>query len=126
MAVYVYTAVTAFCILFNYVYSLYAHGVSSYSMTYMFLFPLLGGTFVFGGCYLLKNRVKGLSRLSFNLYNSGIAWLTVGSCVKGVVEIAGYGSDYIKVFFVIGLFFVFLGLSAYTMQYFGKRKEGPL
>ena len=121
MAVYVYTAVAAFCIFFNYVYSLYGHGVSSDFMTYMFLFPLLGGSLVFGMCYLLKNRVKAPSRLSFNLYNSGIACLTVGSCLKGVMEIAGYGSDYIKVYFAMGLFFVFFGLLAYIMQYYRKR-----
>jgi hypothetical protein len=121
VAVYVYMAVAAFCILFNYVYSLHAHGVSSDFMTYMFLIPLLGGSLVFAWCYLLQNRVKAPSRLSFNLYNSGIAWLTVGSCIKGVIEIAGYESDYITVFFVIGLFFLFFGLSAYMMQYCGKK-----
>jgi len=121
MAVYVYTAVAAFCLLFNYVYSLYAHGVSSDFMTYMFLFPLLGGTLVFTGCYLLQNKVKAPSRPSFNMYNSGIAWLTVGSCVKGVIEIAGYESDYITAFFVIGLFFVFSGILAYIMQYSWKK-----
>jgi len=121
MAVYVYMAVAAFCILFNYIYSLYAHGVSSNFMTFMFLFPLLGGGLVFTGFYLLQNRVRAPSRLSFNLYNSGIAWLTVGSCVGGVIEIAGYESDHIRVFFVIGLFFVFSGVLTYIMQYLRKR-----
>jgi hypothetical protein len=121
VAVYVYTTAAAFCILFNYVYSLYAHGVSSDFMTYMFLFPLLGGSLVFMGFYLLKKRVKAPSRLSFNLYNSGIAWLTVGSCIKGVMEIAGYESDYVTAFFVIGFFFLFFGLLACIIQYLEKK-----
>jgi len=121
----VYAAVAAFCIFFNYVYSLYSHGVSSYFMTYMFLFPLLGGSLVFLGLYLLQSRVKAPSRLSFNLYNTGIAWLTVGSCLKGVMEIAGYGSQYIKFFFVTGFFFLFIGILAYLAQYFRKTPLNP-
>ena len=121
VAVYVYTAVAAFCILFNYIYSLYAHGVSSDFMTYMFLLPLVGGSLVFAGLRMLHNRVKAPSRLSFNLYNSGVAWLTVGSCVTGVIEIAGYESDYINVYLVIGLSFVLAGIFAYVMQNPGEK-----
>ena len=125
VTVYVYTAVAAFCIFFNYAYSLYAHGVSSNFMTYMFLFPLLGGSLVFMTFYLLKNKVNAPPRLSYNLYNSGIAWLTVGSCLKGVMDIAGYGSGYIKYFFVAGAFFIFFSMLIYIIRCFRKKSLKP-
>ncbi len=99
-----YLFVTILTIIFNKVYSLFGHGVSSDAMTYMFLYPLIGGSFVylimalfFSKLYLFKGY-RGI----YNLYNSGIAVLTVGSMLKGVMEIAGTASLYIKFYYIVG------------------------
>lgn len=101
-AVYLAAAVSA--ILINKIYSLFGHGVSSVAMTYMFLYPLAGGA----AAYLLLallwpglNRFAGF-RMVYNLYNSGIAVLTVGSMLKGILEIAGTASPYIKFYYIAG------------------------
>ena len=100
----VYLFITILTITVNKVYSLYGHGVSSDAMTYMFLYPLIGGSFVYLVIALFFSklyRFKGYRRI-YNLYNSGIAVLTVGSMLKGVVEIAGTASLYIKFYYIVG------------------------
>lgn len=93
------------------IYVLFGHGVTSPAMTWMFLFPLAGGLLIY-----LVNRAKvdieDAERLrSFsNLYHSGIATLTVGSFLKGVLEIAGTDSVYLLYFYIVGFGMVLLGI----------------
>lgn len=95
------------------VYGLFGHGVTSPAMTWMFLFPLIGG--VAGYSFfrsLLPKKVTANGFRSFsNLYNSGIATLTVGSFLQGVVEIAGTNSIYVPYFYGVGAALLLAGLS---------------
>jgi hypothetical protein len=81
-------------------------------MTWMFLYPLIGG----GILYLLLaillpelNRFAGY-RLFYNIYNSGIALLTTGSLLKGIMEIAGTGSVYLKFYYTLGYIMIGAGI----------------
>lgn len=96
-----YLAAALFCGLFSFVYEQFSHGVYSHYMVYLFLFPLLGGALPFGLAWLLNGRFFP-GRLSFNLYNSGVAALAVGSCLSGVLEIYGTTSDYVIVYWIAG------------------------
>lgn len=100
----VYLLISGLCVLVNYVYSLYGHGVSSAAMSLMFLYPLLGGALVFALVWLLMPGAQQVPhyRLSVNLYNAGIAALTVGSLLKGVFDIAGTSSPYIVAYRLAG------------------------
>lgn len=111
-----YACITAGTFIFNYVYTIFGHGVRSNYMTCMFLYPLIGGV-VF---YLFLWRVfpklilfTGY-RLFYNLFNSGIALLTTGSMLKGVMEIAGTSSIYLKFYFAVG--YLFLGAGFIVMM----------
>lgn len=97
----VFLGVALFCGFFSFVYEYFSHGVYSDYMVYLFLFPLVGGTLTFGILWLLGGRFFP-GRLSLNLYNSGIAALTVGSCLEGVLEIYGTTSDYIPIYWITG------------------------
>lgn len=93
----IYLEAAALCILFDRVYALFGHGVSSAAMTFMFLYPLLGGALPFGVCWAAKLHIARpvrCRRLLFNTYNSGVAALTVASALTGVFEIAGTSSPY--------------------------------
>jgi hypothetical protein len=103
-----YGAITVFCIIFNFIYAQFSHGVDSVWMTFMFLFPLVGCVGLFGLAALLGS--KTLPRFSFNAYNSGIATLLTGSLLRGICEIAGTASFYQDVFFVVGAGFVVVGI----------------
>ena len=99
----------------NLIYGYFGHGVHSAAMTWMFLYPLLGGALG----YFLIDRFSPLItrfvayRIGYNSYNSGIGALTVGSFLKGILEIAGTNSPYLLIFTIIGWVAIALGLIIY-------------
>jgi len=109
----IYTFTTLFCIAFNYVYSLFGHGVSSPFMSYAFAFSLVLGVVGF----TLFGRLNLDNRIAFNLYNAGIATLTVGSILRGIIDIAGADTAYPVYYFFIGTVFVAIGGIMYFYQW---------
>ncbi|SMC34184.1 hypothetical protein [Papillibacter cinnamivorans] len=110
-----------FCAFFSFVYERFSHGVYSDFMVYLFLLPLLGGVLPFAGIALLKSPYPG--RVSRNLYNSGIAALTVGSCMSGVLEIYGTDSPYIPVYWTAGILLAISGTAAYFWAVFHPQRK---
>lgn len=114
IAVYLLLALVAIAV--NLIYSLFGHGVHSAAMTWMFLYPLLGGALV----YFLIDRGSPLItrfvvyRIAYNSYNSGIGALTVGSFLKGILEIAGTNSDYLAFFIILGWLLIAIGLAIFA------------
>lgn len=135
-----FVAVTAACIVFDRIYALFGHGVSSPAMSGMYLFPLLGGAVPFLLLWLFlpgwgwKRTGPAVSgpahepaasghlpaeeaardsahhwRLFCNAWNSGVATLTVGSLLRGILEIAGTESAYVAVFTAIGTILMAIG-----------------
>jgi len=110
IVVYVILALTM--IVINYVYGIFGHGVSSPAMTWMFLYPLLGGALLF---LLIDRLTPGITqytgyRVFVNDYHSGIATLTLGQFLKGILDIAGTSSPYIVFFYGTGWSFIGVGL----------------
>ena len=105
-----YSKVTIFLIILNYIYSLFSHNVSSDYMTYMFVYPLLGGLLV--NLFLIIdekiNRMK-LYYIGKFVLNYAIATLVVGSFIKGVFEIAGTDSIYLVYYFYLGIILASIG-----------------
>lgn len=104
------------------VYGWFGHGVTSPVMTWMFLYPLLGGALVYYVLHLLLPQLDQAKefRTVSNLYNSAIATLTVGSFLQGIVEIAGTSSTYIRSFQVVGAGFI---LSSLILLLWGRIKS---
>lgn len=122
----VYFAVAVFCFIFNKVYAIFGHGVSSDSMTRMFLYPLLGGVLIYTLLWLFMNHTEKVPhyRFFFNSYNSGIAALTVKSLLFGILEIAGTSSPYLIAFTACGWMMVGLGLTGFIWNFIrGCRKQ---
>lgn len=121
----VYVGLTIFTFLFNQIYALFAHGVSSENMSNMYLVLLVLGV----GMYVLlkstlpKSIFNPYYRLFTNIYNAGIAALVVGVCLSGVLEIAGGTSVYVSWFGLIGECLIVLGLVILTVIAFQKNKE---
>jgi hypothetical protein len=107
-----YLILSILAIVVNKVYALFGHGVSSPAMTWMFLYPLIGGALFYSLICGFANKIIKftLYRLFFNIFNSGIATLTFGSFLKGVMDIAGAGSIYLVFYYVVGGLFVAAGL----------------
>lgn len=110
-SVLVYSEVTIFLIILNYIYSLFSHNISSSYMTYMFLYPLSGGTFV--NLFIISSKKVTEIKLFYiakSILNYGIATLVVGSFIKGVFEIAGTDSIYLVYYFYMGIILIIIGL----------------
>ncbi|QAT43584.1 hypothetical protein [Aminipila luticellarii] len=110
-------AASAFCLIFSAIYNHFGHGVHSFYMTYLYLCPLLLGM-VFYGIFLFIFEVEDMSRFSFNVYNSGVAALTIGALLQGVLEIAGTASPYIIVYGILGGLMLAMGVVSYLFKLF--------
>lgn len=105
VAGWVYLAISLFCLVFGVIYEHFSHGVYSNAMVYAFAYPLCLGTFpfftvcTFGG--KLKDRIL-LSGASAHLWAYGVATLTVGSILSGVLEIYGTDSALLIVYPIAG------------------------
>ena len=119
-SVVIYIGISLFCNAFNIVYAKFGHGVTSIYMTYMFLIPFLLGTVVNLGIGL-NDRLPVPFRTIRHFYNSGIATLTVGSCVKGIINIAGSSTILIPVYVVAGLAMLMIAIIKYVVQVKQKR-----
>lgn len=123
----VYLVVSLVTITANYIYGQFGHGVHSAAMTWMFLYPLIGGTLVYILMAILPvagSQESGY-RLFSNVYNSGIATLTASSFLKGILEIAGTDSPYTPVLFMIGWGFMAAGAALFVrMQLLQRSLQG--
>lgn len=93
----IYLFISLFVMAFGAIYERFSHGVYSNFMIYAFIFPLACGCLPFLLLGFFDCNKKLLTALSRNLYHSGIATLTVGSIIRGVLDIYGttnYLSDY--------------------------------
>ncbi|MBO5070842.1 MAG: hypothetical protein J6C37_10865 [Roseburia sp.] len=111
---FIYLLISLFCMIFGAVYEIFSHEVYSFYMIYAFAFPLVGGT--------LPYLVIGLSRrkrypgiLAKNLYHAGIATLTVGSVLQGVLDIYGTTNSLIRFYWVVGAVLILIGIISYLM-----------
>ncbi|MCD8117678.1 MAG: hypothetical protein LUE21_11335 [Oscillospiraceae bacterium] len=109
---FVYLLAAVFCMVFGAVYEHFSHNVYSWYMIYAFAFPLLGGGVPFCAMTLL-DRCPVPSRLPLNLYNSGIATLTVGSVFQGVLAIYGTTSRLTRVYWTAGIVLTAAGAVLY-------------
>ena len=96
-----YIATSLFCALFGAVYELFSHEVYSYSMIYAFAIPLAGGALPFLAVAMGHiGRFPG--RISRSLYHAAITTFTIGSIMKGVLEIYGTTSALLPVYWIAG------------------------
>ena len=90
----VYLAVSIALAIFGAVYEVFSHGVFSFYMIYAFMIPLIGGTVPYMAAYLAARRAGTSAKVAAlrkgsGLYHAGIATLTIGSIMKGVLDIYG-------------------------------------
>lgn len=94
-----YVIASIVCLIINYIYSKFGHGVTSNYMTYMFIYPLFGGA-------LLTMLNKKNNKSASNLFNCGIVTLVLGSFINGVLEIAGAMSNFIMIYYIFGIILI--------------------
>ena len=97
-----YILISAFFFVGSRIYEHFSFGETSAFMHYLF----------FGGALLvaLQLMVKGFSRLSLNLWNSGVATLTAGALYRGIVNLSGRSTTMDQPYYYIGVAFLALAL----------------
>lgn len=120
----VYLALSATAIAVDLIYGIFGHDVHSAAMTWMFLYPLIGGTLFYTLVNIFVPHIVGLKtyRMFYNSYNSGIAALTIGSFLKGILEIAGASSQYVQYFYIAGSLLSTFGLLI-LLKYAAKQRK---
>ncbi|MEA4832251.1 hypothetical protein SDC9_84025 [bioreactor metagenome] len=111
----VHASLSVFCVIFNLIYSRFSHNVSSVYMTYMFSYTLAAAVYFLISAVL---RAPRSPRLSFNLFNSGIASITLWSMLFGIFEIAGTDSPYAVIFLWAGLAMILASAAVYLCNAF--------
>lgn len=110
-----YLLVSIFCAFFGAVYERFSHEVYSYYMLYAFAFPLVGGALPFFTIAMgfLKKHPSIWSR---TLYHCGIATLTIGSILCGVLYIYGTTNRLTAVYWAIGIALTAAGVLLYLLS----------
>ena len=75
-------------------------------MHYLFLIPLIGGTLLTA----LQLVVKGLSRITLNLWNSAVATATAGALFRGIVNLSGRSTTLDQPYYYVAGIFLALAL----------------
>ncbi len=121
----IYLAVSLFCLLFGAVYEHFSHGVYSSAMVYAFAYPLCLGAFpaltlcVIGG----KAQRFIFTGASARLWAYGIATLTVGSILSGVLEIYGTDSPLLIAYPIAGAVLLVAGAVVKTALPFSVKSD---
>ncbi len=118
----IFLCVTLFCGLFSAVYEHFSHGVYSNYMVYLFMFPFFGGLVPYA-LFGLVPKIKCPSPASARIFNSGVAALAVGSCIKGVLDIYGTSSSYQPIYWVLGVMLVSFGVVMFVFNLLFPRQQ---
>ena len=94
-----YLLAAALCALFGAIYERFSHEVYSYFMIYAFLFPLMLGGIPF---FLMQSAGRPFPYRASGLIHAGVAALTVGSIVQGVLVIYGTSNPLTAVYWIVG------------------------
>lgn len=117
----IYLLAAIFCGVFGSVYELFSHGVYSYYMIYAFAFPLVGGVLPFLVLDLFHPK-RTPSALAQGLYHAGIATLTVGSIIQGVLVIYGTTNSKTVFYWIAGAVLAAAGILVYLIQSLVRKK----
>lgn len=95
-----YVGAAVFCAVFCMIYERFGFGEHSDAMRMMFLFPLIGGALPFA--LLGTNSRTEIVRSAWFLWHAGVAVLTTGRLLCGIVEVSGRTFDYEPGYWIAG------------------------
>ena len=106
--VFKYLVISIFFALFGAIYEVFSHGVYSYRMIYAFGYPLMLGLVPM--LIIHFSRIKKMpGTLSGQIYRCGIYTLTIGSTLKGALEIYGTTSRLSTLYTPAGFLLILAG-----------------
>ena len=119
----VYLLLSIFLFIFSRIYVSLSYGEVSFFMNTLPLVPLIGGGLLISLISLLPN----LSRISYNLWNSGVTVLTAGFLLRGIVNLSGRSTTLDLPYWLIGAGFLGLALASISLSSLQlKKREGKM
>lgn len=126
-----YLAVSAFCLVFSFIYGFFSHGIHSPWMRWLAAWPFVlgavpalilagsrpGAQTAGAGGYRVREEVFK------DIYRFGIAAVTVASLLKGVLEIAGTDSLYPTVLLFAGAGMLLFGAVGFLTELWKHRQH---
>ena len=109
-----YLIVAVVCAAIGAVYELFSHGVWSIYMIGAFAVPLVLGILPNLIIALFRMKTPGLA--AENLFACGVATLTLGSLLTGVLQIYGTTNTLLEYYWLVGAGFAGLGIIFYLAQ----------
>lgn len=109
-----YLLTTIFTAVFGGVYEVFSHGVWSAFMVYAFSFPLILGVFPFSWLALQRKPLPGV--WSCRLHHAGVASLTIGSVMEGVLAIYGTTNHLTVWYWIAGCALLLAGLGSHFLR----------
>lgn len=121
---FIYLGVFLFVALVGFIYEQFSHGVYSFFMAFAFLFPMVLGFLPYLALFLFGKNIFP-SEITSDIYNAGVATITVASLFKGVLDIYGTTRDvHTYTLFISGIVLLALGLISYlVILIISKKKE---
>lgn len=110
-----YLLFTIFCAIFGCVYELFSHEVYSMFMMDAFFIPLIGGVLPFL-CMTVGKKIRYPKTISRTLYGFGIVTLTIGSIIKGVLDIYGTTNSLCRMYVYAGAVLVIVAVVLYFID----------
>ena len=116
-----YLFATVFCIVFSVIYEFFSNDVYSLFMLGAFIIPLVAGALPFFILSLIPLNKKP-SAFNRYVYHSGVATLTVGSIMQGILQIYGTTNSLIKYYWLVGFSLTAFGILLFTVRLLLKNK----
>ncbi len=107
--------------IFGLIYGELGHGVYSRYMIYAFMFPLVGGAFPFLTLYIIP-AIPYPGKLTRDIHHCGIATITVGSLVRGALNVYGTVNPIDKVYGYVAVPLVGIAAIMYIISLITKKK----
>lgn len=112
----IYLFISLFFGIFGAIYEYFSFGVYSPFMVFAFAFPLLGGTLPALVISLLPMKSAPGTSAAW-LYRCGIATLTIGSVIRGVLDIYGTTNQLTQWYWHAGIAFIAAGILTGMIHY---------
>ena len=112
-----YIIFTLFTLLFGIIYEQFSFGVTSYYMLFGFCIPLILG--IIPSTVFLELNIKKPDQFTFSIYNKAVITLTIGSLLKGALDIYGTTNKLIIIYPIVGIILLITS----NLMYFTKIKN---
>lgn len=114
-----YSILSIFFFIFSRIYESLSYGEVSAFMHYLFLVPLIGGAILLAALFVQPQ----LSRLTYNLWNSGVAILSAGFLLRGIINLSGRSTTLDQPYWLIGCLFLICAVCVFLKTPAQRRRR---